>query len=382
LEQENFAKSLGEGHHLIRGVAGSGKTLVLTYRAKYLHELHPSWRILLVCYNVSFKKYLEKLVHHQLRAGVVREIYVHNFHELVKKVSGSGTAPFPNESSDDYDARIGRQLQSAIDKGSIIGGKFDAILIDEAQDFSTDWLRGVVRLLNNNDTLAIALDPAQDVYGRKRIWREAGVDVVGGKRSRKLKQSYRNTTEILRLAVKFQGFENYLELEPGASNDNLDDIIQPEDIGRHGDRVAIPQLPDRTSMFSNIASRIEGGVAKGEFTYRDCAILSCSYDLSKYIQSNPNFLGSIPISLVLNHTQKREFDPEGNTVKCLNVESSKGLEWKMVFLVGVEDMPRGGRIEKHERNLVYIGITRAQNSLMIPHVKQNAFVQDLVKANG
>ncbi|MBA3302468.1 MAG: hypothetical protein H0U26_01195, partial [Acidimicrobiia bacterium] len=42
--QEALAKSLGQGHRVIRGVAGSGKTLVLTYRAHLLARAFPHQR--------------------------------------------------------------------------------------------------------------------------------------------------------------------------------------------------------------------------------------------------------------------------------------------------------------------------------------------------
>jgi hypothetical protein len=36
LQQEQLARSLGDGHRVIHGVAGSGKTMILGYRAEYL----------------------------------------------------------------------------------------------------------------------------------------------------------------------------------------------------------------------------------------------------------------------------------------------------------------------------------------------------------
>lgn len=36
LQQEQLARSLGNGHRVIHGVAGSGKTMILSYRAEYL----------------------------------------------------------------------------------------------------------------------------------------------------------------------------------------------------------------------------------------------------------------------------------------------------------------------------------------------------------
>ena len=54
LQQEQLARSMGEGHRVIHGVAGSGKTMILGYRAQYLaqalasvewpHEIHQNHR--------------------------------------------------------------------------------------------------------------------------------------------------------------------------------------------------------------------------------------------------------------------------------------------------------------------------------------------------
>src|SRR5699024_12719660 len=47
LHQENLAKQIGDKNRLIRGVAGSGKTLILASRAKLLAKQHPDWKILI-----------------------------------------------------------------------------------------------------------------------------------------------------------------------------------------------------------------------------------------------------------------------------------------------------------------------------------------------
>jgi len=43
---------------LVRGVAGSGKTLLLLMRAKLLHQLQPSWRILVLTYGRDLDRFL------------------------------------------------------------------------------------------------------------------------------------------------------------------------------------------------------------------------------------------------------------------------------------------------------------------------------------
>ena len=62
IEQEQTAQSMGAGHRLIFGVAGSGKTILLVARARYLAINNPNWRILILCYNVLLREYIIRLL--------------------------------------------------------------------------------------------------------------------------------------------------------------------------------------------------------------------------------------------------------------------------------------------------------------------------------
>ncbi|MGD8777922.1 MAG: 3'-5' exonuclease [Ignavibacteria bacterium] len=376
LEQENFAKSLGDGHYLIKGVAGSGKTLVLAYRARYLLHLHPNWNILFVCYNKSLKNYVEKMINNIFDAQN-NTINISHFHKLVKIKSGNSVAPITNESSEQWDERVGIILRQATSSNRVIGGKYDAILLDEAQDFSTEWLRGIRDLLNQSDSLTIALDPAQDVYGRKRIWKDAKIDIVGGRRSRKLKQSYRNTSEILKLAIQFQGFETYIEEDDG----NPENILVPEEIERHGEKPNISKLNSPSDIIEQIQLDINNLIATGRYSYKDIGIIVCSKQIFDTSANSPSILNGIPTKSLLFSNERNIFNIDEDTVKIITVESSKGLEWKVVFLIGVDDMPRSGRELKHERNLIYIGITRAQEQINIYFNKENDFTKSLIEIN-
>jgi hypothetical protein len=57
--QEQAAKTIGDGHRIIAGVAGSGKTILLQARAKLLATEGPHKRILLLCYNRVLGTYLK-----------------------------------------------------------------------------------------------------------------------------------------------------------------------------------------------------------------------------------------------------------------------------------------------------------------------------------
>lgn len=70
-EQERLALTLGQGHRLLRGVAGSGKTICLVYRARHLRARYPDWRILVVCFNRVLAEYLRDAIGADERLGVL-----------------------------------------------------------------------------------------------------------------------------------------------------------------------------------------------------------------------------------------------------------------------------------------------------------------------
>ena len=58
LRQERHARALGDGHRIVYGVAGSGKTVLLIARARLLAAQGADLRVLLLCFNVSLAAYL------------------------------------------------------------------------------------------------------------------------------------------------------------------------------------------------------------------------------------------------------------------------------------------------------------------------------------
>jgi hypothetical protein len=86
LQQESVARGLGEGHRLIHGPAGSGKTMILVFRAMQLQAAaRPDKPILVLCYN----KALQERIATMLRLkGAGPAIQVRTFHswalELVR----------------------------------------------------------------------------------------------------------------------------------------------------------------------------------------------------------------------------------------------------------------------------------------------------------
>lgn len=76
-------------------------------------------------------------------------------------------------------------------------GAYDAIFIDEAQDFAPSWIRVSRALLKPNGSLFICDDPSQSIFC-SYSWPQKGLSVVG--RSRILRVPFRSTREISQAA--------------------------------------------------------------------------------------------------------------------------------------------------------------------------------------
>jgi hypothetical protein len=71
--QERNARSIGDGHRVLYGVAGSGKTVLLTARAKLLAE-DEGKRILVLCFNKALARFLKSALSRN------RSVEVMHFH--------------------------------------------------------------------------------------------------------------------------------------------------------------------------------------------------------------------------------------------------------------------------------------------------------------
>lgn len=77
VNREQLARSLGEGHRVIHGVAGSGKTMILGYRSLHLAKAlgKPT---LVLCSNVTLAARLRQLLADR---GAADQVSVRGFHE-------------------------------------------------------------------------------------------------------------------------------------------------------------------------------------------------------------------------------------------------------------------------------------------------------------
>lgn len=195
LRQENAARSIGEGHRIIYGVAGSGKTVILLTRARLLAERDPNAKILLVCFNKELSLWIRE------RVKDYPQITALTFHALCKR----NGVPFPDPPNEQV---LGEALCERLQNGSRDAAAFDSVLIDEAQDFEPNWFSSLLRASKDaeNGDLLIVADGAQGLYERSKLsWKALGIKAQGRTHSKRfdLDQNYRNSSEILSLAETF-----------------------------------------------------------------------------------------------------------------------------------------------------------------------------------
>jgi len=124
-------------------------------------------------------------------------VKVCHFYELCADILDQNVA-FENEEPAYYEL----VTQEALSKAGSCGKRFDAVLVDEGQDFTANMFKLVTGLLNpSTNNLTIALDDNQNIYRPKAQWKELGIQARG--RVHKLNSIYRNTSEIAGFATRF-----------------------------------------------------------------------------------------------------------------------------------------------------------------------------------
>ncbi len=381
LDQERTAKSIPEGHRVLKGVAGSGKTLVLSCRAKYLRKIQPEWKILIVCFNISLCQYIQQLLAVSEPYTDASGIQVYHYHGLIKALTGANMSRLDSETQEEWENRTCAVLRHAIATGTSTT-RYDAILIDEGQDFAVEWLRSLTELLDvHSDSLLVCLDPAQNIFGRTATYKSAGINVIG-KRPITLSKSYRNTSEILSLARRFSKVQDTLpdpDEEPA-----MESLLFPIDVNRHGQQPQIICGLHAADQIQFILDEIEAHIDSCTANWHDIAVIYTSRFYAGFVERfqtafQERFSADKLYWVSESQKSKMASNLSAPSVKLSTIESVKGLEFRIVFLVGIEMLPRPNCDEASERKLAYVGLTRAQDLLYVLGSAATGLFQELVE---
>jgi hypothetical protein len=357
LQQEQLARSLGEGHRVIHGVAGSGKTLILGYRAEYLAKVCTK-PILILCYNKALAKRLE---HWMKEKGVANKVIVQNFHAWCYRqlTAYNVNLPTGGANRDGYWDDMVDKVIRGVDRKLIPSGQYEAVLIDEGHDFKPEWFKLVVQMVDpRTNALLVLYDDAQSIYdtGEKRNFSFKSVGVQAQGRTTVLKINYRNTQEILEFAARFA---KELLTPTEAEEDGVPRLL-PISGGQRGPKPLLIKLPTLRDEAKYIVEQFKAAHREGT-AWKDMAILYRHWDPVGKVVNDVFAAAGIPIT---GH-KKIEFGDKQDTVKLITFHSSKGLEFPLVAIPGVSFSGGEAKAIQDEARLLYVAMTRATKELLV-----------------
>ncbi|WP_230598230.1 DEAD/DEAH box helicase [Xanthomonas albilineans] len=376
LQQEQLARSLGDGHRVIHGVAGSGKTMILGYRCVELARRHVK-PVLVLCYNKTLAGRLRQIV---ADTNVHDRIVVAHFHGWCRLQLDTFKVLRPAADTATAQAAADALVQCVIDglhANAIPRGQYAAVLIDEGHDFQPEWFQLIVQMVDpDTNSLLVLYDDAQSLYenGRKRKFTFASVGIQAQGRTTILRLNYRNSLEVLATA---KAFAREL-LENHDTDEDHVPVIAPESAGRRG---PLPQLLRCRNIWDeagHIAAHISNAIDKG-VGIDDFAVLCRSRQLAKLIAERL-LQAQIPVALADEGSKCNLFEGTPR-VKVMTMHSSKGLEFDTVFIPGICEIGQHGPDDEQRRQLdaklLYVAMTRALGKLVMLHHGEGEFAHKI-----
>lgn len=354
-KQSKLAAEMGDFVDVIEGPAGSGKTLLLAARAKKILEMQPSAEILFVCFNGALRNYITYLMRNT-------SVKVSHWHEFSRAHGFRDHSTFETDNSE-------RDFLRA-PKPRI---KFDAVLVDETQDFWPGWLQFLETFVRQDKFgLSLAGDKNQSLFLFAEKFKYESHHFSRKVRRFNLETTYRTTRQVSGVIGA---------LEPS--------------FALHSDQ-EVSEGPKVEVVFSDKQSRSNAVLAdlkillenQPEFSFSDCLILVPNFYFLRGENSPDKTLerAGIPTHVVWKNKGK-ELDLTLDTVKIMTVHSAKGLEFRNVFLLGLDELFSSEKLKsendiqkvsKDSRlRLLLVGPSRSKERLHIYYSRSSVFIDRL-----
>ena len=304
----------------VTGPAGSGKTLLAISVAKQLAVADR--RTLLTCFNRRLGEHLAASV------GDGDGIDVATFHQLCEQMASEAGIELPPEDAEPSSPYFEHRLPEALAEAAArLGPRYDAIVVDEAQDFREWWWPALLSLHTDPEAgpLYLFADDNQNLYGGTLPVDEE--DRVGP-----IALNLRNTKQIGEfVSVFYRGDQ------------------QPVARGPEGDPVQILGYDDDEGLARLLAVVLANLVEEEHVPLEDIVVLTPSGTEKSRLRSRGTIDG-----------YRLSESVEPGTILATSVHAFKGLERPVVILAELGD--------KHLQDLrqyLYVGGSRARNHLVV-----------------
>lgn len=327
----------------ISGCAGSGKTMLAVEKARRLAG--EGFRVLVTCFNRALADFIRAQLPAPLqaraRAGVAAgrgqldlfggtKVDVESFHALAGAWARRAGLPLPEPRDEDerrrlFDAVLPEALVRAAEE---LPERYDAVVVDEGQDFHEDWWVALQTLLRDPDhgILYVFFDDNQSLYtDRARLPVETPPYV--------LTRNCRNTREIHRWVGRYYRGD-----------------AEPEAAGPEGRPPVALRYRDERELREHVRRTLHQLVAEERVPERDLVVLTPHGRARSALWRDPQF-GNLRLT--------DAWPPAPNHVQWSTVHAFKGLERPVVVLAEV------GREGFRPQELLYVGGSRAMSHLVV-----------------
>ncbi len=306
---------------LVEGTAGSGKTMLALERARSFAR--EGARVLLLCYNRKLADWLKR------RTEGTSGLKVTHFHGLCSELCQKAGLAFspPAEDSSHFWRHTAAEL--LFDATDLVDDRYDAIVVDEGQDFHDEWWTGIESLQRHpGGPLYVFYDPAQNLFGTGLSFPE-GLPFS-------LNKNCRNTRAIARACGKVLGRDIK---SPRFCPEGVDPIIRP---------------------YADPAEVREGCVALLKEVVGQEGVHPSRVALLSQYRPERSALGSEKLG---SYALVDDVDTwqTGQGVWFSSIRAFKGLEAEVMVLVDVEDFREG----KFERQDLFVACSRARHRLYV-----------------
>ena len=268
-----------------------------------------------------------------------------------------------------------------------VASDFDDIIVDEAQDLRPVDLRVIQQFVAPSPakpegavhSVMILADAAQTLYSRGFSWKQAGIQARG--HTVILRKNYRNTRQVAEAAAHLLR-NNILMLA-------AQEYVDPEWTQRQGPSPVLVKAANAHAQFELVRERILDLVSDQVFRLSDFVVLCPTNQMCEQCQRELDHSG---LRTVLH--KDSDFDLLEERIKIMTIHSAKGLEFPVVFLVGLTMgvLPSNQGLQHSEpeevqlyleqqRMLCYVGMTRAAEALYLLTIKgsESRFVKELTE---
>lgn len=394
--------TITEKSERIRGLAGSGKTVLLAMKAARLHKRFPEKKIAFVFFTKSLYNQATSLIRKYYNQIADDEPDWNNL-----KVLHSWGGVTTGEGFYSYICKEHGMIPKTLRQGDLVANCkelldhhnlhpiFDCVLIDEAQDFPLEFFLLVERVTKEPKKIVIAYDELQttnDIHipefeqlfgsrnGIPNVKLEPQHDYI-------LKKSYRNTLEVLLTAFSF-GFGFYhnitqiiqdnttwealgFECDSVLKAGNEITIHRPAENSPNSITVFYPsETPVKHSIYASqdnqttdIAQKISTLIGEQKVKPTDILVVDIRMNKSKVLNELQYKLQMLGIESHIPGvvSDARDFFVDSR-VTLTTPRNAKGNEVPVVFVIGCEDIYSKTNIsqQRQSRNFMFISITRSK----------------------